>query len=197
MSDLFSRSELPHDRQRMLESVVCGAGSGFAPGRPTRAGHTSVHFHYKDRSNSGQSRFRAESAPPERQASRPQPPAPHEATRRVARHPLSHRQRRPQEPHRRPSADHFDGRQDGLQGPDPPQYGRSLQVPPRGPRCQADRSRLNVSTSQARQSSATSRSSNTRVSPPELFMSRSVRNTASIAGRTRRASIVASFSRTK
>ena len=181
----------------MLESVVCGAGSGFAPGRPTRAGHTSVHLCYKDRSNIGQSRFRAESAPPEPQAPRTQPPAPHQAAGRVARHPRRHRQRRPQERHRRHSADHFDGRQDGLQGPDPPKYGRSLQVPPRGSRCQAHRSRLEAATSQARQSSATSRSSSTRVSPPELFMSRSVRNTASIAGRTLRASIVASFSRTK
>ena len=197
MTNRFSGPEFRDGRQHMLESVVCGAGSGFAPGRPTRAGHTSVHFCYKDRSNSGQSRFRAESAPPERQASRPQPPAPHEATRGVARHPRSHRQRRPQERHDRLAADHLDGRQDGLQGPDPPKYGRSLQVPPRGASGKAYRGRLKPSTPQARQSSATSRSSSTRVSPPELFMSRSVRNTASTAGRTLRASIVASFSRTK
>ena len=115
----------------------------LVPGpRKPAPGTLPVPLYYKDRSNSGQSRFCAESAPPEHQASRSQPPAPHQASWRAARHPRGHRQRRPQERHGRPAADHLDGRQDGLQGPDPPKYGWSLQVPPRGTRCQAHRSRL-------------------------------------------------------
>ena len=123
-----------------------------------------------------------------------QPPVPVASAQRAQEHPRRHRRQRSGRREDRAEADHLAHRQDGEQGHHPPQRRRPLQVAP-DDRAASQRANVGCSAIASRDaqrsprslpahSSTTSRSSRTRGSPADRLRSRSVRNSASTAGRT-------------